>query len=216
MVQSAFITTGQRCTCARRIIVLDTPENKVLIQRVVDIAKTLKVGRDETCFMGPLVSREQADHIVKVYEETLSKGANELLATVHTRDALISPGLLDVTGIQMPDEEYFGPLSFVTYVPDFDSAIQEANKTAYGLAAGIVSMSRDEYDTFRYAHHAGIINWNVPTTGASSRSPFGGVGLSGNFRPSAYYAADYCAYPVASIESTSVELPKTLPPGVTL
>ena len=46
----------------------------------------------------------------------------------------------------------------------------------------------------------GVINWNRPTNGASSAAPFGGVGLSGNHRPSAYYAADYCAYPVASSE----------------
>jgi succinylglutamic semialdehyde dehydrogenase len=45
-----------------------------------------------------------------------------------------------------------------------------------------------------------VINWNRPTNGASSAAPFGGVGLSGNHRPSAYYAADYCAYPVASNE----------------
>lgn len=216
VIQSAFITTGQRCTCARRLIVVDTPENRALIQRVSEIASTLKIGKDETCFMGPLVSDEQARHIMTIYDSIKHLGAKPLLEPKYLGTAMISPGLLDVTGISLLDEEYFGPMSFVTYVRDFNSAVEEANNTAYGLAAGIVSVSRDEYDTFRYAHHAGILNWNVPTTGASSRSPFGGVGLSGNFRPSAYYAADYCAYPVASIESDLVLLPTSLPPGVTL
>jgi len=48
---------------------------------------------------------------------------------------------------------------------------------------------------------AGVVNWNKPTNGAPSSAPFGGVGLSGNHRPSAYYAADYCAYPVVSSEA---------------
>ena len=46
-----------------------------------------------------------------------------------------------------------------------------------------------------------MVNWNKPTNGAPSTAPFGGIGLSGNHRPSAYYAADYCAYPVTSSEA---------------
>ncbi|MGH8807350.1 MAG: succinylglutamate-semialdehyde dehydrogenase, partial [Noviherbaspirillum sp.] len=56
--------------------------------------------------------------------------------------------------------------------------------------------------------------WNRPTTGAASTAPFGGIGKSGNHRPSAYYAADYCAYPVASIENHLLEMPKQLSPGL--
>ena len=61
---------------------------------------------------------------------------------------------------------------------------------------------------------AGVVNWNRPTTGAASSAPFGGVGKSGNHRPSAYYAADYCAYPVASIETAELEMPAKLSPGL--
>jgi succinylglutamic semialdehyde dehydrogenase len=49
-----------------------------------------------------------------------------------------------------------------------------------------------------------VINWNKPTNGAPSTAPFGGVGLSGNHRPSAFYAADYCAYPVTSVTGDRV------------
>ena len=67
---------------------------------------------------------------------------------------------------------------------------------------------------FQVQARAGIVNWNRPTTGAASSAPFGGIGKSGNHRPSAYYAADYCAYPVASIESSVLEMPGQLSPGL--
>ena len=50
-----------------------------------------------------------------------------------------------------------------------------------------------------------MVNWNRPTTGAASNRPFGGLGESGNHRPSAFYAADYCAYPMASFEAEAIE-----------
>ena len=72
------------------------------------------------------------------------------------------------------------------------------------LAAGLVSENDALYRRFWSGVRAGIVNWNRPTTGAASTAPFGGPGLSGNHRPSAWYAADYCAYPVASLESDVV------------
>jgi succinylglutamic semialdehyde dehydrogenase len=95
----------------------------------------------------------------------------------------------------------FGPLLQVIRVPDFDSAIAEANNTRYGLSASLIGGTPEHYDQFWSNVRAGIINWNRPTNGASSAAPFGGVGLSGNHRASAYYAADYCAFPVVSSES---------------
>ncbi|MEP2495297.1 MAG: aldehyde dehydrogenase family protein, partial [Parasphingorhabdus sp.] len=60
------------------------------------------------------------------------------------------------------------------------------------------------YEQYWSNSRAGIVNWNKMTVGASSEAPFGGIGLSGNHRPSAYYAADYCAYPVVSLESENI------------
>ena len=57
------------------------------------------------------------------------------------------------------------------------------------------------FDRFWVNSRAGIVNWNGTTNGATSHAPFGGIGLSGNHRPSAYYAADYCAFPVVSAEN---------------
>ena len=99
-------------------------------------------------------------------------------------------------------------------VADFTTAIQVANATEFGLAAALLSTDKALWERFAVQARAGIVNWNRPTTGAASSAPFGGVGKSGNHRPSAYYAADYCAYPVASIETSHLELPAKLSPGL--
>ena len=97
---------------------------------------------------------------------------------------------------------------------DFDRAISLGNNTKFGLSAGLLSDSEDLYQYFYQRIRAGIVNWNRPITGASGAAPFGGVGESGNHRASAYYAADYCAYPVASVELEKVTLPGSLNPGL--
>ena len=130
-------------------------------------------------------------------------------------DALISPGIIDVTNMSdREDEELFGPLLSVIRVADFDAAIAEANNTAYGLSAGILTDSKDLYKKFIHQIRAGIVNWNRQTTGASGKLPFGGCGRSGNNRPSAYYAADYCSFPVASLESESLAMPEKVIQGL--
>jgi succinylglutamic semialdehyde dehydrogenase len=120
------------------------------------------------------------------------------------------------TAVQRPDKEYFGPLLQVIRVPDFDQAISEANQTAYGLTAAVFTDEEGLYERFRRKARTGLVNWNRPTTGASSAAPFGGIGISGNHRPSAYYAADYCAYPVASMESDKIGMPPEVTPGLTV
>ena len=107
-----------------------------------------------------------------------------------------------MTGVaDRPDMELFGPILQIIRVTDFDEAIAEANNTRYGLSASLISQTPTLYDRFWAGARAGIVNWNRPTNGAASNAPFGGVGWSGNHRPSAYYAADYCAYPVVSSEA---------------
>ena len=95
----------------------------------------------------------------------------------------------------------FRPRPAAVRVKDFDAAIAEANNTRFGLAASLIGGSPEMYDKFWANVRAGVINWNKPTNGAPSNAPFGGIGLSGNHRPSAFYAADYCAYPVTSSEA---------------
>ncbi|PZP19967.1 MAG: N-succinylglutamate 5-semialdehyde dehydrogenase, partial [Sphingomonas hengshuiensis] len=114
----------------------------------------------------------------------------------------LTPGVIDVTDMNdRPDVELFGPILQMVRVNSFSDAIAEANNTRYGLSASLVSQNPALYDQFWANIRAGIVNWNKPTNGASSSAPFGGIGWSGNHRPSAYYAADYCAYPVVSSEA---------------
>jgi len=222
IIQSAFISAGQRCTCARRLLVPAGEWGDALLARLVAVTASIKVGRfDEqpAPFMGSVISLAAAEHLLKAQEQLLANGAVALLAMSQPLEgaALLTPGILDVTGMaQRPDEEFFGPLLQVIRYGDFDEAVREANATQYGLAAGLLSDSRERFEGFLLDSRAGIVNWNKQLTGAASSAPFGGIGASGNHRPSAYYAADYCAYPVASLESESLALPATLTPGVSL
>jgi succinylglutamic semialdehyde dehydrogenase len=219
-VMSAFISAGQRCTCARRLIVQDTPQGQAFIDRLVEVAGKLAVGpsnADPQPFMGPVVSSQVAARLVQAQSMMEEQGGKVLLSMrqLDPNAGFVSAGIVDVTDAQgIPDEEWFGPLLQIIRVKDFDAAIQAANATAFGLAAALLSPSEDLWKRFAIKAKAGVVNWNRPTTGAASSAPFGGVGKSGNHRPSAYYAADYCAYPVASIENAELEMPAKLSPGL--
>jgi len=212
IIQSAFISAGQRCTCARRLLVPQGAWGDTLIARLVEVCRSITVGafdQQPAPFMGSVISLQAAQALIAAQADLVGKGAVKLLE--------MTPGILDVSAVAgRPDEEFFGPLLQVIRYTDFDAAIDEANNTQYGLAAGLLSDSRARYQYFWLRSRAGIVNWNKQLTGAASSAPFGGVGNSGNHRASAYYAADYCAYPVASLETASLALPATLTPGVTL
>ncbi|WP_126173586.1 succinylglutamate-semialdehyde dehydrogenase [Altericroceibacterium xinjiangense] len=206
-VNSAFVTTGQRCSCARRFIVPDDASGAAMIEATVALASDLKVGAwDEQPepFMGPLISAKAADRALAQVEQLLARGAKPLkpFERISGRSAaFVTPAVLDVTGCDVPDEEIFAPVLQVRRVSDFDTALAVANDTRFGLAAGLVSADAALWDRFFDTVRAGVVNFNRPTAGASGAMPFGGIGDSGNHHPSAYYAADYCAYPVASLEA---------------
>jgi len=220
-VMSAFISAGQRCTCARRLIVQDGPQGQAFIDRLVEVAGKLAVGpsnADPQPFMGPVVSAAVAQRLVEAQEMMEAHGGKVLLRMrqLDPNAGFVTAGIVDVTDAKgIPDEEWFGPLLQVVRVADFDRAIEVANATEYGLAAALLSPAEDLWKRFAVRARAGVVNWNRPTTGAASSAPFGGVGKSGNHRPSAYYAADYCAYPVASIETPDLDMPAKLSPGLT-
>lgn len=222
-IQSAFITSGQRCSCARRLILTEDPINHLFLNKLIQVLPTIKVGAYTDMpepFMGPLVSEQAAAKVKDAYNALIKAGGKRLVPLTNIAGktkAFLRPGLIDVTPIlQKPDEEVFGPLLQVTWVKDFEAAITEANNTAYGLTAGLLSEDPECYSVFLNHIQAGVINWNRPITGASSKAPFGGIKQSGNHRPSAYYAADYCAYPVASLETETLKLPDRLSPGLRL
>lgn len=222
IIQSAYISSGQRCTCARRLYVEQGAQGDALIAELVTAIKQIKVGpwnAQPQPFMGSMISETAARGMVAAQATLQSLGGVSLieLTQVETGKGIVTPGLIDVTDIEeLPDEEYFGPLLQLVRYNDFDQAIHLANATRYGLSAGLLADSRDDYDYFLARIRAGIVNWNKQITGASGAAPFGGVGASGNHRASAFYAADYCAYPVASMEADAVSLPATLSPGLSI
>ncbi|MCH2181270.1 MAG: succinylglutamate-semialdehyde dehydrogenase [Mariniblastus sp.] len=219
-VLSAYITAGQRCTCARRLIVVDGPECDAFMAELIRMIGRLKIGKFTESvepFAGTVITAEQGGKLVNAFQQLVEDGARPLvsLSSLDDCEALLSPGLLDVTELEnRSDEELFGPLLNLIRVPDFGSAIAEANQTEYGLSAGLLSDRQTNFDQFISEIRAGIVNWNRQTTGATGKMPFGGCGLSGNNRPSAYFAADYCSFPTASLESKRLEMPAQLMTGI--
>lgn len=207
-VQSAFMSAGQRCTAARRLIVKDGA-HEPLVDAIAKLADRLVVDHPHATpapFMGPVIDNGAADQLQDAFLELTGRGGRVIRRLDRPNEDLpfLTPAIIDVTEVeQRPDAELFGPVLQVIRVPDFESALAEANATRYGLAASLIGGSPELYDRFWANVRAGVINWNKPTNGAPSNAPFGGIGLSGNHRPSAYYAADYCAYPVTSSEGES-------------
>lgn len=206
VVRSAFVSSGQRCTCARRLITND----RALVERVVALAAQLRVGDplgNPQPFLGPLISDQAANAVLTAQADLIELGGSALLGGAVAPDgpAYLTPAVIDMTtATERPDREIFGPLLQVVFADSLDGAIAEANRTEFGLAAGVVSDRRLVWDQTFPRLRAGIINWNRPTVGASGSAPFGGVGASGNHRPAGYAAADYCSFPVASLSSEIV------------
>ena len=205
IVQSAFTTAGQRCTAARRLIIKSDLYDQAM-EHVLKLNRRIIVGGpfDEPApFFGPVIDNATADQLSESFLYYLSSGGKALAHMKRPQEdrPFLTPGIIDVSGMkERPDVELFGPMLQVMKADDLDEAIAEANNTRFGLSASLIGGTPEEYDHFWARIRAGIVNWNRPTNGASSAAPFGGVGLSGNHRPAAFYAADYCAYPVASTE----------------
>jgi succinylglutamic semialdehyde dehydrogenase len=219
-IQSAFLSAGQRCTCARRILVPADAFGERFLARFVEVAARIAVGEydaEPQPFMGAVISARAAAQLVQAQAMLLERGARALLPMTQ-RDAslgFVSPAIVDVTGVaDLPDAEHFGPLAQVMRYAGFDDAIAAANDTAFGLSAALLADDAALWQRFAREIRAGIANWNRPTNGASSSAPFGGVGRSGNHRPGAWYAADYCAWPVASVESARLQMPAKVAPGL--
>lgn len=205
VVQSAFTTAGQRCTAGRRLIVKSSLYDEA-VDRIARLTDRIIIGApfdDPAPFMGPVIDNNTADQLTESFLYLMSQGGKPIRHMRRKREDLpfLSPAIIDVSALaERPDVELFGPLLQVVKVDDFDEAIAEANNTRFGLAASLIGGTPQDYNRFWANIRAGIVNWNRPTNGASSAAPFGGIGLSGNHRPAAFYAADYCAYPVASSE----------------
>ena len=219
-IQSAYLSAGQRCTCARRLFVPDNAFGERFTARLIDVTSKIQPGAfdaDPQPFMGAVISARAAAKLVQAQAQLIEAGGEPLLEMTQRSAQLgfVTPAIIDVTNARnVPDEEHFGPMLQLTRYATFDQAIERANDTAFGLSAGLLADDQAAWTHFQRTIRAGIVNWNRPTNGASSAAPFGGIGRSGNQRPSAFYAADYCSYPMASVESTQLHMPASVSPGL--
>lgn len=220
IIQSGFITAGQRCSCARRLILLESDADAIL-EALTSMTRSIVVGpytQTPEPFIGPVISAEIAQRVLESQRLFQANGETIVeMKSVGPRENFLSPGIIDTTRMDRAvrsDSEIFAPLLQVVRVGTFQEAIDEANNTKFGLASGLLSDDRSLWERFFREIRTGVVTWNRPTTGASSALPFGGIGDSGNHRPSAATAAEYCSYPVAVMESDQVTLPATGSPGI--
>ncbi len=210
--RSAFVTTGQRCTCTRRIVVHRAVADRFL-GALCRVASNLVIGEPKAAhpvFMGPIISDEARRDVLQAQRAFAAAGGEVLVESAAVDSAgggyFLSPGVmrvdrftLDEEGPAGCDQEVFGPLVRVSVADSLDDAIAQANATRFGLAASIFTRDRGAAERFLDEAHAGCVNVNTGTAGASSKLPFGGLGQSGNHRPAGSFSLDYCAYPVAGM-----------------
>lgn len=202
--RASFATTGQRCTCTRRIIVEDSVADR-FVPMFLKLASNLVVAAADDgvpAFMGPLVTAEARDAVLSAQHTLASRGRLLLEASVLDRAGFfLTPGVVEIDRFCRASEEVeiFGPFVQIARASDLRDAIEQANATQFGLAASLFSNEESEWRQFFDASRAGCINLNTGTAGASSKLPFGGLGRSGNHRPAGAFAVDSVAYPVATM-----------------
>jgi succinylglutamic semialdehyde dehydrogenase len=220
IVRCAFNTAGQRCTCTRRAVVHREVAGR-LIPAICKGASLLVIGDPRAdrgsggtpVFMGPMI-RDEARRLVVSQVAAMARGGGRVLVEPREPDVgghggwYLSPAVVQVERFVASDAaadepgsdvEVFGPVLRVCVVDSLDEAIEQANATRFGLAASIFTRDLGAAERFLREARAGCVNVNTGTAGASSRLPFGGLGLSGNHRPAGAYSLDYCAYPVAAM-----------------
>ncbi len=208
--RASFATTGQRCTCTRRIIVEESIADR-FIPMFLKLASNLVIAAHDDgvpAFMGPLITDGARDEVLRAQHALACRGRLLLEATPLSREGyFLAPGAVEVERFQRDaaEAEIFGPFVQVSRARDLADAIEQANATKFGLAASLFSDDEHEWQAFFASVRAGCINLNTGTAGASSKLPFGGLGASGNHRPAGAFAIDSTAYPVASM-SDSAEL----------
>lgn len=219
-ILSSFITAGQRCSCARRVFIPNDAFGENFLEALQAATRSLVIGAPEDSpepFLGPVIRPLHAEAHLRAQHQLIQQGARPIqpMTSLRPKFPFLTPGIIDMTEVlSPPDEEIFAPLIQLYRYEHFEEAISGANATRYGLTAGLLSDNREHYDIFYANIRAGLLYWNRATTGASSQLPFGGLGQSGNHRPSAFFAADYCAYPIANMTQSTVTRPATLLPGI--
>ena len=217
---SIAATTGQRCTCARRLFVAREREAE-FGERLTAVLSGLRIGPplDPGVFMGPLVSQPAHERLLRAREQSLAAGGERLpVAQPELPPPYTGAGLVRFAGLAQSHpyqrEEIFGPEAALYAFDELDEAIAAANDSDYGLAAAVMTRDRAKYEHCVGRIRTGLLNWNKGTVGASGRLPFGGSRKSGNDRPAGITATLYCTVPQAHLENEKPFDPTSLPPGM--
>jgi succinylglutamic semialdehyde dehydrogenase len=218
----AFVTAGQRCSGTSRLILHPKIAEK-FTQKFYDTAKKLTIGYwKDTVFMGPLINQDAVEKYLRFQEIAQREGAERLMRgkvlDTGRSGYYVTPSICLVDKYR-PDSVYqkseiFGPNVAIYQTDDFEEALKINESTGFGLVTSIFSKKRELYEEATLRARTGLVNWNRTTNGASSKLPFGGIGKSGNDRPTAHFAVYYCTVPVASLEDTGAFDPKSVLPGV--
>jgi aldehyde dehydrogenase (NAD+) len=198
-IQSAFFSTGQRCTASSRLIVTQGIHDR-FIKGVIEKLKALKVddALKEGTDIGPVVDERQLEQDLKYIELGRREGAR--LAAGGSRlererqGYYLEPALfVDTTpAMTINREEIFGPVAAVIRVKDYDEALAVANDTPFGLSSGIATTSLKHAEHFKRNSAAGMVMVNLPTAGVDYHVPFGGrKGSSYGPREQGRYAVEF-------------------------
>jgi len=218
----SYLTAGQRCACTSRIILHKRIRDR-FIENFYETAKKLTVGHwSETVFMGPLIAADSVEKYIRFQEIAKREGAESLMRgkalSLKHDGHYVTPSINLISKFDPKSvyqkSEIFGPNVAIYTVEEFEEAIMINNSTGFGLVMALFTENRKLYEKALIDARVGLLNWNRTTNGASSRLPFGGMGKSGNDRPSADFAVDYCAVPVACLEDPTDFDAKKIMPGI--
>lgn len=199
VAQSAFFSTGQRCTAASRIIVTEGIHDR-FVEALAERARNLRVGNalHKDTDIGPVVDPSQLKQDTDYIEIGKNEGAKLLVGgervQKETEGYFLQPTLFTEATNQMriSREEIFGPVASVIRVKDYEEALATSNDTDFGLSAGIVTTSLKYATHFKRNAEAGMVMVNVPTAGVDFHVPFGGrKGSSYGPREQGKYAAEF-------------------------
>ncbi|MFN7596202.1 MAG: aldehyde dehydrogenase family protein [Cereibacter sp.] len=178
---SAFFSTGQRCTASSRLIVTEGIHDR-FVAALSDRIRALVVddARKAGTQIGPVVDEKQLAQNLDYIAIGKSEGARlacggEIIAR-STPGHYLQPALFTeaTNAMRIAREEIFGPIAAVIRVRDYDEALAVANDTPYGLSAGIATTSLKHATHFRRNSEAGMVMVNLPTAGVDFHVPFGG------------------------------------------
>jgi succinylglutamic semialdehyde dehydrogenase len=221
-IQGAYLSAGQRCSGTSRIILHKSIAEK-FTERFYETAKKLTIGYwKDNPFMGPLINSDAVEKYLRFQEIAQREGCERLMRGKALDTG--RPGYYVTPSICLVKEfkedsvyqksEIFGPNVAIYTVDDFDQALKINDSTGFGLSLAVFTKDRARYDRAVQEARCGLVNWNRTTNGASSRLPFGGFGKSGNDRPTAHYAVQYCTVPISTLEDTTELDLKGMPPGM--